>query len=212
MTAFFNQINKGNCCMKKFILFAMLAVALTGCAGLNYNQESGNAAQFHPKTTVILPVKMPEGMELEGEKIGNILTDALTSSKNYGSVIDPSTTRNQLASKDNKELSDNVTSYLAKLIITGVSDGELSKKIGNAYHADTIIFADMSRYGYISFGGTKYGEVGFSIKVIDSASGTVYWKAGHTDQESYVIFKPDLGEMARTLMQKVISYSPFLNK
>lgn len=194
--------------MKSFALLTMLVVFLTGCAGLNYSQVSANASNFHPKTTVILPVRMPEGMELEGEKIGNILTDSLTTSKTYGNVIDPSTARNQLASKENKGLSDDVTSYLSKLIITGVSDDLLSKKIGNTYHSDTIIVADMSRYGYISFGGSRYAEVGFSIKVIDATTGTIYWKAGHTEQQGYLFIKPDLGEMARDLMTKVLTYSP----
>lgn len=169
---------------------------------------SPNAETFKPQTTVILPIKLPEDYDLEQEKIGNILTDALTTSEIYGRVIDPAIARNQLAEKGNKVLADAVSTYLSKLMLTGISDPEIIKVISKEYHCDTIIVTEMSRYGYITFGGQNYGEVGFSIKVIDSETGLIYWKAGHTAQEPYVFIKPDLGEMTRRLMKRVLSFAP----
>lgn len=198
------------CKAKLFVLVGVLVVLLNGCAtGLNYNQTAPNAENYHPKSTLILPLRLPEGLDQEEEKIGGILTDALANSKTFGEIIDPTTARNQLAAKENKVLADAVTNYISKLIVTGVSDPQLIKTIGMEYHCDTIIVAELSRYGYMNYGGQQYGEVGFSIKVINVDTGKIYWKAGHTDQEPTVFFiKPNLETMTRKLMHKVLSYGP----
>ncbi len=192
--------------IRSFVLLAMFALFVTGCGSLNYNQASQNASKFHPQMTVLLPVKMQDGYDTAGEELHNKFTEDLTTSGVFGKLIDPATARNQMIA--NKSLSDAVTAYLSKLYITGVSDAELSRKIGEEYNSDTIIVADVSRLGFVSLDGKKSAEVSLGIKVIDAATGAVYWKAAHTDRASYMFFAPNLSEMARDVMKNILSYAP----
>lgn len=194
--------------MKLMLFLAGLSLFVVGCGGLNYNQVAPNAGSFHPKAVVVLPVKMPEGMETEGELMGNIVADSVTNLKRFDTVIDPSIARSQMAAAENKELSDSVTGYLSKLFITGVSDKELSTKIGAVYHVDTIFVPEIGQWHYVNYGGNKFGEVTFSLKMIDAKTGVVIWRAGHTAQEKYTFFKPNLEKMGRNLIKEVFSYIP----
>ncbi len=196
--------------IRSFVLLAMVAMFLTGCGSLNYNQAAINATTFSPQTTVLLPVKMQDGYDTAGEQVHNILTDVLSTSGVFGVVIDPATSRNQMAT--NKNLSDAVSAYLTKLSITGVSDTVLSRKIGEEYRSDTIIVVDVTRFGFLSVDGEKSAEVSLGIKVIDVASGAVYWKAAHTDIASYRFFAPNLAEMARGIMKNILSHAPITKK
>lgn len=188
------------------IVLAGMGFFLQRCARLNYNVVAPNAGSFHPKVVVIFPVKMPEGMELEGEVVSNVISDAVTKTGRFDNVIDPATARSQMAAS--KELQDAVTNYLAKLLMVGVSDKDLSKKIGELYHADTFIVVDVGKYGYMRYGGQNYAEVSFSIKLVDAATGTIIWKAGHASQKKYSLFKPKLENMARDLATFIFKFLP----
>ncbi len=191
----------------KWLLFALaLGLLSVGCAKLNYEEIAPNAAAFKPRAVVILPVKMPEGMDLESETASNVITDALNKINHFGRVIDPATVRAQMAA--NKALQDTIINYLAKLRMLGVSEKELSKKIGAAYHADTLIIVDIGRWGTMRWGGKGYAEVSFSIKMVDSATGTIIWKAGHADQRDYLLFKPNIADMGRDLALYIFEHNP----
>lgn len=116
-------------------------------------------------------------MELESEIAGNVITDALTKIKHFQRVIDPATVRALMAA--NKVLQETVINYLAKLRLLGISEKELSQKIGEAFRADTFIIVDIGRWGTMRWGGKGYAEVSFAIKMVDSETGTIIWKAGH---------------------------------
>ncbi|MDO9287157.1 MAG: hypothetical protein Q7T83_00035 [Thermodesulfovibrionales bacterium] len=193
--------------MVQVLSMIVLGLLFVSCAGrLNYNEVAPNAERFKPKNVVVLPVKMPEGLDLEAETAGQVITDAVTKTRQFDNVIDPATARSQMAS--NNELQDAVVAYLSKLWTVGVSVKAVSKKRGEIYHSDTFIVTDVSRWGYMRYGGESYAEVSISIKMVDAATGTVIWKAGHTQQQPYSIVKPKLAAMSRQLTAFIFRFMP----
>jgi hypothetical protein len=182
-------------------------LAMTGCASINYNEIAPNAAAFEPKVAVVLPaVKMPEGVEQEVDKAVQAIYNAAVATKQFNRVIDPVDARFQMF--NNRELQDAVMSYTTKLRAIGVSDKESCRKIGEIYQVDTIIVGDAGKWGYVKYADEKAGEVGIAIKMVDAATGSIYWKASHTAKKTYSLFKPDLADMAAELSKKIFEYMP----
>jgi hypothetical protein len=46
------------------------------------------------------------------------------------------------------------------------------------------------------------------IKMVDAATGRVVWTAGHYRSEKYLLVKPDLLNVAKTLFKEMIGYMP----
>ena len=179
----------------------------SGCASINYNEMTPNAKTFQPKVAVVLPaIKMPEGTEQDIDKVAKAIFDAAVATKRFERVIDPMTAKLQMA--DNGELQGAVITYTAKLRSLAVSDKDSAQKIGQILQADTIIVGDVSKWGYGIYAGEKNGEVGMAIKMVDVATGTIYWKAAHAAKETYKLFKPDLANMATDLAKKIFDYMP----
>lgn len=180
---------------------------MLGCASLTYNEIAPNANTFNPKVAAILPVvKMPEGADQDSDKVIKALYDAAVATKRFEQVMDPLTAKSRML--DNSELQDAVMNYTAKLRSLGISDKESSKKIGELLQADTIIVGEVGKWGYAVYNGEKTGETGMGIKMVDAATGSIYWKASHSAQETYSLFKPDLGEMAGDLTKEMFDFMP----
>lgn len=193
---------------RKAILYAcMVMLTMTGCASINYNEIAPNARTFQPKVAVVLPaIKMPEGVEQEVDKVVEAIYNAAVATKRFDRVMDPMDARFQMF--NNRELQDAVMSYTAKLRSLGVSDRESCRKIGEIYQVDTIIVGDVGKWGHIKYADEKAGEVGLAIKMVDAATGSVYWKASHTAKKTYSLFKPDLADMAIDLAKKIFDFMP----
>ena len=73
---------------------------------------------------------------------------------------------------------------------------------------DTIIVGDVGKWGHVKYADEKAGEVGMAIKMVDAATGSVYWKASHAAKKTYSLFKPDLVDMAADLSKKIFDYMP----
>lgn len=193
--------------LKAILCFGMVMLTMTGCASINYNEIAPNAGAFKPKVAVVLPaIKMPEGVEQEVDKVVKAIYDAAVATKRFDRVIDPMDARFQMF--NNRELQDAVMSYTSKLRSLGVSDKESCRKIGEIYQVDTIIVGDVGKWGHVKYADEKAGEVGMAIKMVDAATGSVYWKASHTAKKTYSLFKPDLVDMAADLSKKIFDYMP----
>ena len=185
----------------------LLSLLSAGCASINYNEIAPNAKTFRPKVAVVLPaIKMPEGTEQDTDKVAKAIFDAAVATKRFERVIDPLTAKSQMS--DNGELQGAVLTYTTKLRSLAVSDKESIKRIGEIMQADTIILGEVSKWGYGIYAGEKNGEVGMAIKMIDAATGTVYWKAAHGAKKTYSLFKPDLADMGSDLAKKIFDYMP----
>ncbi len=193
--------------LKAILCSFMVILTMTGCASINYNEIAPNARTFKPKVAVVLPaIKMPEGVEQEVDKVVEAIYNAAVATKRFDRIMDPMDARFQMF--NNRELQDAVMSYTAKLRSLGVSDRESCRKIGEIYQVDTIIVGDVGKWGHIKYANEKAGEVGLAIKMVDAATGSVYWKASHTAKKTYSLFKPDLADMAIDLAIKIFDFMP----
>ena len=193
--------------LREILCSCMVMLIVSGCASINYNETAPNANTFKPKVAVALPaIKMPEGADQEVDKVAKAIYDAAVATKRFDRVIDPMTAKSQMS--DNSELQDAVMSYTTKLRSLGVSDKESCRKIGEIYQADTIIVGDVSKWGLVKYADEKAGEVGIAIKMVDAATGSVYWKAAHADKKTYSLFKPDLADMAADVSKKIFGFMP----
>lgn len=196
--------------MKKFsilLCLGLLSLMASGCASLNYNEIASNAGSFAPRVVVVLPaVKMPEGADQEADKVAKAIYDAAVATNKFERVIDQVTAKSQMEA--NSDLQNAVLSYTQKLRALQVSDKESCRKIGEIFQADTIIVAEVGKWGYFTISDEKAGEVGLAIKMADAATGSVYWKAAHAAKETYHLFKPNLGEMALDLAKEIFKFMP----
>lgn len=193
--------------LKAILCSCVVILAMTGCASINYNEIAPNAGAFKPKVAVVLPsIKMPEGVEQQVDNVVKAIYDAAVATKRFDRVMDPMDARFQMF--NNRELQDAIISYTTKLRSLGVSDKESCRKIGEIYQVDTIIVGDVGKWGHVKYASEKAGEVGLAIKMVDAATGSVYWKASHTAKKTYSLFKPDLAEMATELAKKIFEYMP----
>jgi len=193
--------------LRTILCFCMFMLIVSGCASINYNEIAPNANSFKPKWAVVLPaVKMPEGTDQEVDKVAKAIYNAAVATKRFERVIDPMTAKSQMS--ENSELQDAVMSYTAKLRSLGVSDKESSRKIGEIYQVDTIIVGEVGKWGHIKYADEKAGEVAIAIKMVDAATGSVYWKAAHAYKKKYSLFKPDLADMAAAVSIKIFGFMP----
>lgn len=194
--------------MKKAVLILLLSFFMFSCSSIEFNEISPSASLFRPKILVILPVKMPDGYDHDAIKAEKALFENASKTKKFEKILNPEIARNQM--NENKELQESIMAYYAKLKTLGISDKDLTKKIADLYLADTIIVAEFSKWGYVDYLGDKFAEVSASIKLIDGASGTIYWKAMHQERESYSLFKPDLGKIADKVLHRIFKNMPDL--
>ena len=193
--------------LREILCSCMVMLIVSGCASINYNEIAPNAGAFKPQVAVLLPaIKMPEGADQEVDKVAKAIYDAAVATKRFDRVIDPITAKSQMS--DNSELQDAVMSFTTKLRSLGVSDKESCRKIGEIYQADTIIVGDVSKWGHVKYADEKAGEVGIAIKMLDAATGSVYWKAAHADKKTYSLFKPDLADLAADVSKKIFGFMP----
>lgn len=185
----------------------MLMLIMSGCASINYNEIAPNAGTFTPKVAVVLPaIKMPEGADQEVDNVAKAIYDAAVATKRFDRVIDPVTAKSQMS--ENRELQDAVMSFTTKLRSLGIPDKESCRKIGEIYQTDTIIVGEVSKWGHVKYADEKAGEVGIAIKMVDTATGSVYWKAAHAEKKTYSLFKPDLADMAASVSKKIFDFMP----
>ena len=178
---------------------------LSACGGLRYSQVAPEAKNFHPKKVAILPADVGTYEEARGT-VEQIFTGVLVDKKWFTDVVDATTISNQLQS--NEEYKRALLDYLVKLKTINASDGELSKKIGEASQVDAFFVINVDFWNYTKENDKKLGKVGLGIKMIEASTGKIMWKAGHHQAESYMLIKPDLADIAKDLIKTMVGEMP----
>ena len=178
---------------------------LSACGGLRYSQVAPEAKNFHPKKVAILPADVGTYEEARGT-VEQIFTGVLVDKKWFTDVVDATTIGNQLQS--NEEYKRALLDYLVKLKTINASDGELSKKIGEASQVDAFFVINVDFWNYTKENDKKLGKVGLGIKMIEASTGKIMWKAGHHQAESYMLIKPDLADIAKDLIKTMVGEMP----
>jgi hypothetical protein len=187
-------------------LVSILCVwGLVGCGGIRYSQVDADAKNFHPKRVGVLPVDVGSYEEARGV-VDLSIAGVLAEKKWFEDVVAGDTMKNLLLS--NEEFRKTVLDYTVKVKTVNFSDPVLSKKIGNIAKIDAFLLVNVDYWLYTKESDNKVGKVGLGIKMIETASGKMMWKAGHHLDESYTLFKPALPDVAHKLVRQLVNEMP----
>jgi len=186
-------------------LTVLLSLILFGCGGLRYSQVTPEAKDFHPKNIGILPIDVSTSEEAKGV-IDKIVADELVDKGWFSSVVSTEMFHQRMASDD--DIKKTVLDYSSKLKTVSYSDPDLSKKIGEQFKIDAFLVIDIDYWNYTVINDKKLAKVEASVQMIDANTGKLCWKARHHVIKDYLLLKPALSDVARNLVDTMISEMP----
>lgn len=190
----------------KCILIALfLVLMLFGCGGLHHSQVDPEARNFHPRRMAVLPVDVGAYREAGGT-VDQMIVEVLRDKKWFREVVGGESLNHQLQAKEAFQAA--MTDYLVKFKAVNFSDPELSARIGDECGVDAFLVVSVEDWDYRVENEDKVAKVGLSIRMIQAPTGKILWKAGHSRTEKYLLLKPELSGVARTLFKEMIGYMP----
>ncbi|MBN2255506.1 MAG: hypothetical protein JW736_07350 [Deltaproteobacteria bacterium] len=186
-------------------LVMVLALMLWSCGGLRYSQISPNAKEFHPKSIGVLPADVSSYGEARGV-VDQIFAGILAKKGWFASVASPDSIQNQMTF--NTEARKAVIDYITKLQTVNFSDPDLSKKIGEFCKMEAFLVVTVDFWNYTVEGEDKVAKVGFAVRLVESKTGKIMWEAGHHEVKDYLLFKPDLTDLAEDVAKMMIAEMP----
>jgi hypothetical protein len=192
--------------MMAVILMSVFMFGLLGCAGgIDFSQVSPDAKDFHPRTIAVLPPIVGE-FESSRDTVGDVISQQLRKSGRFDTVLGAETIKIKIAKSN--ELANDIADYYQKLNTLGVSDPYLAAKLGEIFSADALFIAYVTSWGYERMEGGNVARVGLGIKLVSTSKGTMMWKAGHELVEGYWIFKPELDDLVKELLDMLMEEMP----
>lgn len=186
-------------------IVALTLLTLSACGGLRYSQVSPDAKNFHPQRVAVLPADVGTYEEARGS-VEQVFAGVLVDKKWFKDVVDAQTVSNQMQA--GQEYGKAVFDYLVRLKTVNISDPVLSKKIGDQSKVDAFFVINVDYWNYTRENDKKIGKVGLGIKMVETSTGKIMWKAGHHQEESYVLIKPDLPDIAKDLIKTMCDEMP----
>ncbi|MEN6509318.1 MAG: hypothetical protein ABFD63_11160 [Smithella sp.] len=184
------------------VISVLLVVA---CGGLRFSQLDSEATDYHPRKVAVFPVSVGSYEEARNP-LEQIVPAELTAKKWFSDVIDTASLNSQIQSND--ELRQAVTDYISKLNTLNYSDPALSEKIGQLIGADAFLFITLEEWRYTVEKEKNYAKASIGFKLIDPATGKIMWRAAHNKTERYVLVKPNMSRIARSVIIDLISKMP----
>jgi len=194
--------------MGKFFTRFILVIAVLStiaCGGLRFSQLDPAAKDYHPKRIAVFPVDVGTYEEARNS-IEQIVPSVLMEKQWFSDITDTASLNRQIQAND--ELRKTMTDYLSKLQTLNYSDPALSKKIGELTKTDGFLLAAVDYWNYTVEKDKKLAKVSIGIKLIDAENGKIMWKAGHDLAESYMLLKPELSKVARSVISDLVKEMP----
>ena len=194
--------------MGKFFTRFILVIAVLStiaCGGLRFSQLDPTAKDYHPKRIAVFPVDVGTYEEARNS-IEQIVPSVLMEKQWFSDITDTASLNRQIQAND--ELRKTMTDYLSKLQTLNYSDPALSKKIGELTKTDGFLLAAVDYWNYTVEKDKKLAKVSIGIKLIDAENGKIMWKAGHDLAESYMLLKPELSKVARSVISDLVKEMP----
>jgi hypothetical protein len=188
-----------------FSLGMLLILILGGCGGIRFSQIAPEAEGFHPQTLALLTLDVV-GVEESREVLDRIVAGELSDERQFKSFLSYQMMQRLL--QENEPLRKTTVAYLAKLKAVNFSDSDLSKKIGELAGVDAFLLVNVDYWYYTREADKNVAKVGLSMKLINTTTGVVIWKAGHDLAEKYVIMKPELSSVARNVVRQMLRAMP----
>jgi len=188
----------------RFIL--VIAVLSTiACGGLRFSQLDPAAKDYHPKRIAVFPADVGTYEEARNS-IEQIVPGVLMEKQWFSDITDTASLNRQIQAND--ELRKTMTDYLSKLQTLNYSDPALSKKIGELTKTDGFLLVAVDYWNYTVEKDKKLAKVSVGLKLIDAENGKIMWKAGHDLAESYMLLKPELSKVARSVVSDLVKEMP----
>jgi len=188
----------------RFIL--VIAVLSTiACGGLRFSQLDPAAKDYHPKRIAVFPADVGTYEEARNS-IEQIVPGVLMEKQWFSDITDTASLNRQIQAND--ELRKTMTDYLSKLQTLNYSDPALSKKIGELTKTDGFLLVAVDYWNYTVEKDKKLAKVSVGLKLIDAENGKIMWKAGHDLAESYMLLKPELSKVARSVVIDLVKEMP----
>ncbi len=190
----------------RVVILFVLILLITGCgATLRYSSTAPEAKDVHPKRIAVFPVDVGTYPEAGGV-IDKIVTDVLVDKEWFSTVVSPEAFKKRLASDG--ELAKAVTEYTQKLQTVSFSDPDLTRKIGAAFSVDALLMVNVDYWNYAVENDNKMAKAGLGMKLVETATGKILWKAAHYEARAYRFIKPAIPDVARSLTKDMISCLP----
>lgn len=194
--------------MGKFFTRFILVIAVlsaVACGGLRFSQLDPAAKDYHPKRIAVFPADVGTYEEARNH-IEQIVPGVLMDKKWFNDITDTASLNRQIQAND--ELRKTMTDYLSKLQTLNYSDSTLSKKIGELTKTDAFLLVAIDYWNYTVEKDKKLAKVSVGLKLIDAETGKIMWKAGHHLTESYMLLKPELSKVARSVVSDLVKEMP----
>ena len=188
-----------------FALGILLILLLCGCGGIRFSQTAPEAGGFHPQTVALLALDVVS-FEESKEVLDRTIAGELADEKRFKNVV--SFQMMQRLLQENELLRKTTAAYLAKLNAVNFSDSDLSKKIGELARVDAFLLINVDYWYYTKEADKNVAKVGLGMKLINAATGVVIWKAGHDLAQKYVVFKPELSDVAKDVVRQMLGVMP----
>lgn len=184
----------------------IMLFTLWACSGLRYSQVSDEAKNFSPKRIAVFPAEVAGNNEEAKGAIEQIVAGVLSEKKWFANIVDTQSLNRQMQASE--ELRGALTEYLGKLRTVNFSDANLSKKIADIANVDSFLIVYVDVWNYTEIKNDKVAKVSLVMRFYDAATGKVMWRAGHQIADSYVLIKPNLSDVARRVVLKMVDYMP----
>ena len=184
----------------------MLIISLSACGGLRFSQVSPEAKYFHPQKIAVFPVEIGGNSAEARGAVEKIVARVLADKKWFSGITDTESLNRELTS--NEELRKTTADYLSKLQTVNFSDPDLSRKIGEITNTDAFLMVSVDIWSYTMEKEDKVAKVSLGMQLYEAATGKLMWKAAHQITKSYVLIKPDLPDVARNVVEKMVVYMP----
>ena len=190
----------------RFLTLGGVILIILACGGsLRYVERDPDLRDFHPRTIGVLTVDAGSYEEARGI-VEELVSAALTNKGWFTAVLPAATLKARL--QGDQGLQQSVNDYLAKLKTVNYSDPALSMKIGVALNMDAFLVVTVDSWSYAVENKEKVARAGLSMRLIDAQTGRTAWRAGHDVVKEYTFLKPALKDLARGVVETMISAMP----
>jgi hypothetical protein len=183
----------------------LLLFSYVGCSGIRYSNIAPEARNFHPKRIGVFPVDVGTYEEARGV-IDQIIAGVLIDTKWFADVVAADAISRQIQSSE--DLRKVFLDYMSKLKAVSYSDADLSRKLGEMIKVDAFLLANVDYWNYTTEKDDKLAKIVMGLKMVDAASGKIIWDAGHHEVETYILMKPALPDVAKSLVKRMIKEMP----
>ncbi len=167
--------------VRKLLMLAVCAFLVEGCTPkVDFSEVSPKIADFHPKSVVVLPFTNSIGMESANQATNAKVVGDLQKSGRFDSIVEPAKVKQMMVS--NPKVLDVLTRYRTTWTAAGICDPKVSAWLGQAFHADSIVFGEVTSWSEETTYNHHIYTSGAALRWVDAASGEVFWKASETYQ------------------------------